>query len=523
MRYSRIVVGVLFCVYTTVHALNIIDNGDGTYSVRKSELLAEKHEQMADPLYDEVKETVRTIPNEEVERIEPGRTDNPANVRRVEEIVTPEIWEYVFPRRADEYTYTGFLQAVGKFPAFCGDYDDGRDAEEVCRRVIATSFAHFAQETGMGCDYTAREEDLPRWRQGLYYVREMDHEEGDGGYNSECSEDNWQTEKWPCGVDESGNYLGYFGRGAKQLSYHYNYGPFSEVMFDGDATVLLDNPGLVADTWLNLASAIFFYVTPQPPKPSMLHVADGTWQPNEVDKEQGIKPGFGATINVINGGVECGHGERAQAVNRIRYYREFAPLFDVPIAEDEELGCESQKDFIVGGAGAMLIQWEDDWEYREERDMGNFRCQLVGYQTPESALVEGDYLRCVMRHYGDILTIIDDDEVPITIIDDRVEDAYGKRGIAFLENPVSVDQGGASIMVVTEAPAEIRLAIYDATGNLLDEQDDPRSYAEAGLFRWDLRDHRGRLVPSGSYAVIAEISFEDGRVERYKRVLGVRR
>ncbi|MCV5665266.1 chitinase, partial [Escherichia coli] len=77
---------------------------------------------------------------------------------------------------------------------------------------------------------------------------------------------------WPC---ESGQ--GYFGRGAKQLSYHFNYGAFSEVMFDGDASVLLKNPGLVADSWLNLASAIWFFLTPQAPKPAMLHVIDRTW------------------------------------------------------------------------------------------------------------------------------------------------------------------------------------------------------------------------------------------------------
>lgn len=30
------------------------------------------------------------------------------------------------------------------------------------------------------------------------------------------------------------------------------------------------------------------------------------WVPNSHDKSAGISKGFGATINVINGGVECG-------------------------------------------------------------------------------------------------------------------------------------------------------------------------------------------------------------------------
>ena len=99
---------------------------------------------------------------------------------------------------------------------------------------------------------------------------------------------------------------------------------------------------------MNLASATWFYTTPQPPKPSMLHVIDGTWQPNEVDRRNGIVPvgrllfinilffsftkaftlqGFGTTINIINGGLECNKPngkESPQAKNRIAYYKKFA-------------------------------------------------------------------------------------------------------------------------------------------------------------------------------------------------------
>ena len=78
----------------------------------------------------------------------------------------------------------------------------------------------------------------------------------------------------PCGKDKDGDFVSYFGRGAKQLSYNYNYGPFSEAMF-GTVRTLLDKPELVADT-AEPASAIFFFAYPQPPKPSMLQVIDGT-------------------------------------------------------------------------------------------------------------------------------------------------------------------------------------------------------------------------------------------------------
>jgi len=46
------------------------------------------------------------------------------------------------------------------------------------------------------------------------------------------------------------------------LTWNYNYGPFSKVMF-GDVTVLLDAPERVAEEgWLALAAAIWFYMTP---------------------------------------------------------------------------------------------------------------------------------------------------------------------------------------------------------------------------------------------------------------------
>lgn len=67
-----------------------------------------------------------------------------------------------------------------------------------------------------------------------------------GGYNGECNPDVWQADP-PCGKDKDGDFLSYFGRGAKQLSYNYNYGPFSEAMY-GDVRTLLDKPELVADT-----------------------------------------------------------------------------------------------------------------------------------------------------------------------------------------------------------------------------------------------------------------------------------
>ncbi len=386
------------------------------YTIKASDL-AKKEKELTDfPLMKSVKDTIRTLDNAQVEQIEPGRAANPANVKRVEAILKESDWEYLFPLRAKDYSYSNFLKAVGKFPALCDTYNDGRDSEAICRKELATMFAHFAQETGGHESWRPEAE----WRQALVYVREMGWSEGQkGGYNGECNPDVWQGQTWPCGKDKDGDFLSYFGRGAKQLSYNYNYGPFSEAMY-GDVRTLLDKPELVADTWLNLASAIFFFAYPQRPKPSMLQVIDGTWQPNDHDKANGLVPGFGVTTQIINGGVECGGPtEIAQSQNRIKYYKEFANYLKVPVPADEVLGCANMKQFDEGGAGALKIYWEQDWGWSADTPDGKtYACQLVGYQTPFSAFKDGDYTKCVQKFFN--VNIVNDDGSAVTPDEDKV-------------------------------------------------------------------------------------------------------
>ena len=56
-------------------------------------------------------------------------------------------------------------------------------------------------------------------------------------------------------------------------------------------------------------------------------------QPNKEDVKRKLEPGFGATIMIINGGIECGHGyEKPQATNRQKYYKEFAKYLKVCVS-----------------------------------------------------------------------------------------------------------------------------------------------------------------------------------------------
>lgn len=377
-------------------------NPDGSYIMSKAYLGAREAELTSSPQFEQVLASIQTRDNAIVETIIPGASTNPDNVKRVESLVSEQQWDHRFPERNAAYTYTNFLKAVGKFEGFCATYTDHRAAESdaICAKSLAVMFAHFTQETGAHNPHSPNEE----WRQGLYFVREAgcSDDASSCGYNSECAATNWQTEQWPCGTTPDGHYVKYFGRGAKQLSYHYNYGPFSDFIFN-DVHVLLQNPDRVASTWLNLASAVFFFVYPQPPKPSMLHVIDGTWQPTATDIAEKRIPGFGVTTMIINGGIECTQDtEKPQSVNRIKYYRGHAAALGVPIPADEQLGCAGMKAFKKTGDNSFGLYWENDWGYYKDNPGGaSFACRIEsGYQTAHTTLKKGDYAKCVQKYYG---------------------------------------------------------------------------------------------------------------------------
>lgn len=368
-----------------------------------------------------IRAALRVLPDADVEAVRPGRADNPSNVRRVEAIVPEQSFDELFPVRHIKYSYENLLRGIAKFPAYCGDYSDGRDADAICRKLLATSFAHFVQETGANwpglTPAQARSTDsehanpmlasmpqempIATWRQGLWFLRESGYQEGSSvGAYQQCAPGSHAT-NWvfyPCAKNERGQYIDYYGRGAKQLSWNYNYGPFSQALY-GDPAVLLDDPARVADTWLNFASAVWFAVTPQTPKPPMTWVVDGTWKPNAVDLANHMKPGFGATVYIINGAIECGGGgpERPQVANRIAAYREIAHKLKVEIPADEPLGCADMRGFTDGSAAAVRAYLDKDWSWRDGKPA--IGCKVVDYTMPFSLINPGDYTLCTNYYF----------------------------------------------------------------------------------------------------------------------------
>lgn len=192
-------------------------------------------------------------------------------------LVSRQTFEAMFPNRNGFYSYDGLVAATQKYPAFCNEGSD-----EQRKREAAAFLANIAHETG---DLQAIEE--------------------------------WNTANWPhyCqpGIYPCAAGKTYHGRGPIQLSWNYNYGACGDAL----GIDLLNNPDLVArDSAISFMTALWFWMTPQPPKPSC-HSAINTF-------------GFGMTINIINGGIECGKGVvTEQAQSRIQRYEHYASQLGV--------------------------------------------------------------------------------------------------------------------------------------------------------------------------------------------------
>jgi basic endochitinase B len=258
----------------------------------------------------------------------------------VERYLTEKSWQELFPNRhsvskfmkakgkikkeEDFYSYKAFVKAAKKFPQFLSEGNEVAQKQE-----LSAFLANIAQETSGGW------EDAPGgyYKWGLYFLEEQNCEDGCDLY-SDTSRKNWPPVKG----------ASYHGRGPKQLTWNYNYGQFSEAYF-GNKDSLLRNPELLAtDPVVSFASAIWFWMTPQRPKPSCHDIMVGKWIPSSNDSLCGRLPGFGTTVNIINGGMECGRGEPMEKTKcRYGYYAYFCKYFKVPTGLNCD--CDKQQSF----------------------------------------------------------------------------------------------------------------------------------------------------------------------------------
>jgi hypothetical protein len=234
------------------------------------------------------------------------------------DILTEDMWNELFPNRCgvaptgvnsasewgrgDFYTLEAFAAAARHFPNFLNE-----GSAEIRRRELAAFLAHVAHETG---ELRYLEQiTIPH----SYSVNNKDYPPVEG--------------------------RDYRGRGPIQLSYNYNYGQFSKAYF-GNTQALLERPELLAeDAEISFASAIWFWMTPQLPKPSCHDVIVGSWNPTAMDVEYKRFPGFGLTLNIINA-PQCGQPTPLHAKRRYDYYDKFCRYFNT--SKGDYCDCEEQ-------------------------------------------------------------------------------------------------------------------------------------------------------------------------------------
>jgi basic endochitinase B len=210
-------------------------------------------------------------------------------------IVSRQTYETMFPNRNSLYSYDGLVTATKRYPTFC---NEGSATQH--KREASAFLANIAHETS-----------------GLKYIEELRCIPNGCG-DEYCDRNNTE---YPCQSGRS-----YHGRGPIQLSWNYNYGAVGQAL----GLDLLGNPDLVkSDGAIAFATGLWFWMTPQSPKPSCHAVMSGGWTPSPDDANQGRVPGFGMTINIINGGLECSIATPPQVDSRVSFYQRFTQMLGV--------------------------------------------------------------------------------------------------------------------------------------------------------------------------------------------------
>lgn len=316
--------------------------------------------------------------------------------------VTATHWDWLFPLRSgrynpegstrnlppialadgstDAYTLANFIKAVLMYNAWAESKGYKQFLNEGTAKQQAQEFIAFwaksARETSgswpnapepWSINYTdSQGETTAVWKGGLYWTEETNFSTNPDGTSPTISY-----------VDKTSSYTpvagrSYHGRGIIQLSWNYNYGPYSSWLYKNGLRpdlitseyILLSRPDYVA-TYGDLAmlSGIWFWMTPQGPKPSCHDVIFGdVYNVSGSTQEQGLPPRndggtvhvaagdttdqavmayrLGTVINIVNGGIECNIAMRdfpgswhPGPSQRVSYYNAFAMYFNDQISD----------------------------------------------------------------------------------------------------------------------------------------------------------------------------------------------
>lgn len=249
-----------------------------------------------------------------------GAFDAGADGLTLDRLLDAALWDQLFPNRNALYSFAAFQTAAASYPAFAST---GTDDQR--RRELAAFLANVAHETTGGWDTAPG----GRYAWGLYFIQEVGCETG--GCTQYCA----VNATYPCEPGKT-----YHGRGPIQLSWNYNYGQAGDAL----GIDLLRNPDLVtSDGVTAFRTALWFWMTTQAPKPSCHDVMTGGYVPTASDVAGNRLPGFGLTVHVINGGIECGYARSPSVTDRLGFYDRFTTILGV--APGANLDCDTMAPF----------------------------------------------------------------------------------------------------------------------------------------------------------------------------------
>lgn len=179
------------------------------------------------------------------------------------------------------------------------------------------------------------------------------------------------------------------------MKWNYNYGRFADAVYPGyprDKQNIMKNPENLESGILGFLSALWIYMSPRSPMPSMHEIATGFFKPNQHDELSQIFPAFGATTNIFNGNKECNvefGTESDSAYHRAQIYLDMLTFFN--LHPEYHLGCSKMGPFPEEGFAAHA-------QYFTKGVKPN-SCDLVSFPTAYSLYNLNDYKRCVCESW----------------------------------------------------------------------------------------------------------------------------
>ncbi|CAL9027317.1 unnamed protein product [Prunus brigantina] len=252
----------------------------------------------------------------------------------VSSVVSSAVFDQMLKYRNDArcksngfYKYDAFVAAARTFNGFGTTGDVTVRKKELAAFLAQTSHETTGQYSNIGHDCLfggwATAPDGP-YAWGYCFINEINQD-------VYCT----PSAQYPCAAGKK-----YYGRGPIQLTHNYNYGQAGKAIGQD----LIANPDLVAtDPVVSFRTAIWFWMTPQGNKPSSHDVITGRWSPSAADTSAGRVPGYGVITNIINGGLECGHGQDDRVASRIGFYRRYSEILGV--SPGDNLDCYNQRPF----------------------------------------------------------------------------------------------------------------------------------------------------------------------------------